>query len=587
MANRPHLLDVSKIAAASDGVHNDGAALDGCALEIHVRNNGKSKRAYFRYNGSPFGEKRTERIPLASYDLGLPRLRRERVACEQLIEQGKSPKLYRAEEGEKQRLAGMTLREAVAEYFAWGHKVVWKSPHTRSLNDRIRRLYLEPAKIMDLPLDSIRAHHLLTLIEPKWNAQSGNGARMRSLLNGTFQQQIDSEAYAHPNPASWRKSSALSRRLGAQLDSVHHPGPAIEEVPHFVAHLRTRLDGLPGYLTTAEAAYAYDRPVKAIAAATERGRFPGMRKHPKRDWNAAANLIPIPELKAVFGEFVREPVPLPRRDVWLYDRLLQFLFFTPIRAGNACGQLLRADDGVFGGLRWRNIDKDKNLIEYLPRRKDPLSGEVLPSEHKLGWKFNVPYIVILTDNLHAIIEEQRQRQISHGVKIKPDGLVFVHGPSRTGSNIWLGKHLNHRGVEDHLRVAADHLFGLGIIKTNKIVPHGLRTTFVTWAKKHGYSDDLINLSLGHMIPAILENKTNWAYFYQVTLIEERRQMMEHWEQHCLSLCGEPAGNVDPFPHQHRRTNDARFNCDQNGDRATLGLHPANRPDDRPLQRDRL
>jgi integrase len=171
---------------------------------------------------------------------------------------------------------------------------------------------------------------------------------------------------------------------------------------------------------------------------------------------------------------------------------------------------------------------------------------MLPSEHKLGWKFNVPYLVILTDNVCAIIEEQRQRQIANGVKIEPDGLVFMHGRSRTGCNEWFGKHLNHRAIGDHLRFAGKYLVERGIIKTEKITTHGLRTTFVTWAKNHGYSDDLINLTLGHIIPAIRDNKTNWAYFHKVTLLEARAQMMTHWERHCLSLC-EPADNVIPFP----------------------------------------
>jgi len=54
MTNRPHLLTTSFIETAPDGVHNDGGAIEGCALEIHIRNGGKSKRAYYRYNGQPF-----------------------------------------------------------------------------------------------------------------------------------------------------------------------------------------------------------------------------------------------------------------------------------------------------------------------------------------------------------------------------------------------------------------------------------------------------------------------------------------------------------------------------------------------------
>jgi hypothetical protein len=79
--------------------------------------------------------------------------------------------------------------------------------------------------------------------------------------------------------------------------------------------------------------------------------------------------------------------------------------------------------------------------------------------------------------------------------------------------------------------------------------HGTRATFTTWAKEnkqHRYDDDLINLSLGHMIPAIRENPTNWSYFYDVKLINERAEMMAHFERHCLSLVVPQQNNIISF-----------------------------------------
>jgi integrase len=529
MANRPHLLDVSKIAAARDGVHNDGGALAGCALEIHVRNGGKSKRAYFRYNGTPFGEKRTERIPLGSYDLGLPRLRRERVTCEQLIEQDKSPKRHRSEQQERQRAAAMTLRNALEEYWAYARRVLW-SPDVHQHNERIKRKHLEPMEIMDLPLDSIRAQHLDEAFGVKWATMSGTGPRIRSLLHSTFQYQIDKDngVFRGPNPASWRKTSSLSRRLGPQPPSKPHPGPHYEDVPKIVAYFCAPLDHwVPGYLTTMQAAYATGRDPKAIRTATEAGLFPGARKAPPV-WKSSSNLIPIDEIKKVFGEFVREPEPNEHESARMHSRLARFLIFTPVRAAMACK------------LRWRNIKEDKGLIEYLPKRNG------FPSEHKLGWKFPIPYIVILTDNIHALIKEQREQQIRDGIKIEPDGFVFVHGKSHTGADRWFGKRSSHRTLDDYLTKAVARLNAQGANirlvpeDAKKVTVHGMRgATFTTWAKEQGYSEDLINLSLGHVIPAIRENKTNWSYFYNVQLIKQRIEMMVHWEQHCLSLCGKP------------------------------------------------
>jgi integrase len=542
MANRPYLLDVNKIAAAADGVLNDGGELDGCALEIHIRNHGKSKRAYFRYNGTPFGEKRTERISLGSYDQGLPYLRRERGACEQLIAQGKSPKRYRVQDQEKRRAAGMTLREALEEFWKHASKKLW-CPGTRQHNDRTRKNYLEPMHIMEMPIDSIRAVHLEEAFGEKWAIMSGTGPRIRSLLHSTLQYQIDKDdgIYRGPNPASWRKTSSLSRRLGPQLPSNPHPGLHHEDVPKIVAYFCAPQDHwVPGYLTTMQAANAYDRDPKAIRETLARGEFQGVLKAPPI-WKSSSNLIPLDELKRKYGEFVREPVPHEHESARMHSRLARFLIYTPVRAAMGCE------------LRWRNIKEHKGLIEYLPRRRDPLSDEELPSEHKLGWKFNVPYLVIFTDNLRALIDAQREQQIRDGIKIEPDGFVFVHSKPQTGADCWFGKRSSHRTIDDHLTKAVARLNAKGakirIVPegAKKVTVHGLRgATFTTWAKEHGYSDDLINLSLGHMIPAIRENKTNWSYFYNVQLITDRTEMMQHWERHCRSLC-EPADNVVPFP----------------------------------------
>jgi integrase len=532
MANRPHLLNVSAIAAARDGVYNDGGALPGCALEIHVRSGGKSKRAYFRYNGTPFGEKRTERLPLGSYDLGLPRLRSERVVCEQLIEQSKSPKRHLSDKKDRQRAEAMTLRDALEEFWAHASERLW-SPNVRVHNDQVRKKHLDPMKIMDLPLASIRAQHLDEEFGHKWRTMGGTGKEIRSLLHGTFQCQMDKDdgIYRGPNPASWRKTSSLSRRLGPSPPSKPHPGPHYEDVPKIVAFFCAPMDHwVPGYLTTMQAAYALNRDPKSIRTANDQDLFPGVREAP-RIWKCSSNLFPIDELKKVFGEFVREPVPHEQESARMHSRLARFVLFTPVRASNACE------------LRWRNIKEHKGLIEYLPKRISP-TGEWLPSEHKLGWKKPVPYLVVYTDNLRALIEEQREQQIRDGIKIEPDGFVFVHSRSHSGGDRWFGKRSSHRTLDDYFTKAVDRLnaqkANIRLVPEDgkKVTVHGMRATFTTWAKEQDYSDDLINLSLGHVIPAIRENKTNWHYFYEVMmkLTPRRIDMMAHWEQHCLSLC---------------------------------------------------
>jgi integrase len=540
MITRNQLLSGAFLATAKDGVHSEPGDIEGTALEIWKRNGGKSMRAYFRYRGAQFNERRTMRIPLGRYDQGLRELRLKRASCEQLILEGKSPQRYQVQLEDQRRAAGMTLRQAMDEFWAHAEKALWNS-QTAEYNARVREKHLDGLRIMGMPLDSVRAVHINEDIGEKWRTLSGIGPRMRSLIHSAIQYQIDKDdgVFRGPNPASWREKSSLSRKLGPQLPSRPCPGVHWEDVPKVFAYFCGPMDHwVPGYLTTMQAARTFNRDPKAIRDSHDKGHFKGVIKAPPI-WKGSSNLIPIGELKKKYGEFVRTPEPHEQESARMNSKLMRFLMLNPVRASNACY------------LRWRNIDEDKEngIIEYKPKRRDPATREMLPSEHKNGWKFPVSYIAPLTDNLRALIEEQRQEQIREGIKIEPDGFVFRHSRCQTGSDHWFGKPSNHRTLDDYITKAISRLRAQG--ETVRIVPEGAKkatihghrgATFTTWAKKHGYSDDMINLTLGHIIPAILDSKTNRSYFHAVYLVEERREMMKHWERHCLSLV-EPRINV--------------------------------------------
>src|SRR5262249_5314896 len=437
-----------------DGVHSEPGDVEGCALEIKKRNG--SMRAYFRYPGTQFGERRTMRIPLGRYDQGLRELRLKRASCEKLILEGKSPQRHQQLEDDRRRAAGMTLHQALDEYWEYAVKRVW-SPYTANHNARIRRVHLDNLSIMSMPLDSIRAVHIDEAIGEKWRTMSGIGPRVRSLLHSTFQYQIDKDdgVFRGPNPASWREKSPLSRKLGPQLPSRPCSGVHWEDVPKVFAYFCGPMDHwVPGYLTTMQAAYAFDRDPKAI----RNSNFKGILKAPAI-WKTASNLIPILELKKKYGEFVRKPVPHEHESAQMNSRIMRFLMLNPVRASNACF------------LRWRNIKEDRGgVIEYLPKRRNPATGEMLPSEHKNGWKFDFPYTCPLTNNLRAIIDESRQQQIKDGIEIKPDGFVFLHSRCLTGSDAWFGKPSSHRTLDDYIRDAVSRLKAQG--ETVRLVPEG-------------------------------------------------------------------------------------------------------------------
>jgi hypothetical protein len=552
MPTRKQLLSDSFLATAEDGVHSEPGNVEGCALEIKKRKG--RMRGFFRYNNTKVGDKdgkgnvpRFMRLPLGSYSQGLRELRRQCAALEELVEQGRSPRRYRQQTQDKLRAAGMTLREALDEYWPHALKKIW-APSTARQSAQVRRLHLDKLPIMDMPLESIRSDDIDRDMGEKWATQSGNSARMRSLCHSAVQFQIDKDdgVFRGPNVFSWRETSSLSRKLGPPLPSRPRAGIYWEDAPKVFAYFRRPLEHwMPGYLTSIQAANAWGLTLGAIRAHLgtygeadhRRRKYKGVIQAPRIGKSSCINLIPLSELKRIHGEPIREPQPFKRDNPRMFPKLLQFHLLCPIRPDN------------FINLRWRNYkpEVEGGIIEFLPKRRDLMTGKWLPSEHKIGWHYNVPYIVPLTENLRTLIEEQRQQQIKDGIKIEPDGFVFLHGDCPTDG--WFGNPASSSGARDFLNRAIDHLRDEG--ETIRVVPegakkatlHGVRgATFTTWAKKHGYSDDMVNLMLGHIIPAIAENKTNRSYFWGVQLIPERRKMMEHYERHMLSLV-EPQTNL--------------------------------------------
>jgi hypothetical protein len=80
-------------------------------------------------------------------------------------------------------------------------------------------------------------------------------------------------------------------------------------------------------------------------------------------------------------------------------------------------------------LRWNQIKKTPKYGETIEYKGETADAE---SEHKTG-RGGESYIVIVTDNVRAILDAERERQIRYGMKIEPDGFVFVHGPNPHGT----------------------------------------------------------------------------------------------------------------------------------------------------------
>jgi hypothetical protein len=539
------------VKAAKDGFYRDP---DG--LLLYVRRNGNTKLWCTSYRGTPFGERRNVRLSLGpAAKIGIKEARRLHLNAQALIEQGKSPSQQRKEKlyqdarrtGERPEL--VTLGKAIAEFFKEAVDIGrWSKPKTIVLNAGIKENYFDGHKLMDMLARDVRSHHIETLVGPYWkpkslNGKPGIGKRARSLLHSTFEREIDLERYFHRNPASWRKHSPLSRRLGPPVKSTPRPDVRYEDVPHIVRYLHNlpQAQRLPGYLTTAEAAYATGRSIASIRAAKKRGLFPGVRQLPgylrnsshTGYWTTRSNLIPVAELVKIFP-LVREPVMFEREDARLYAHVLLFVIFTSVRSDMACQ------------LRWDQIKKHPKYGETIEYKGTTTTTD---SEHKTGGD-GESYIVIVTDNVRAILDAERERQRAHNIDSK---FVFVHGRTRAGVDSLYGRPTNTHTLNTYLKNAAKRIPD---VQKKDITVHGIRTAFGTWATEEkglSFDSDLVNLTLGHIIAAIRDNKANSSYLRHAQFINTRRALMVEWEAHCRSLISESphqavaAANVISFP----------------------------------------
>jgi integrase len=530
MKSRPNLLDDATIANATDNdrVYNDGGDVKGCALEIHVRLDGRSKIGRFRYNGLPFGENRTSRVTIGSYaELGLRGLRRKRVAYEALIEKGKSPKRHSHEvkqEREKFHRSNISLREAIEEHFAHCREKRWGKYAAQTWGYQ-KPKYLDPISNSDMgsyPLRSIDHTHVFEWLEPT-RKQRGIQQKLHSFFHGLFERNIARRRYEGPNPASWRHDHPLYELLTALPPQGRHPDMAVDDVPLVVADLMTEIESSrPGFLTPAEAAFAYALDSTAIYSATKKGRFPGLIKGLK---GKNHNLIPVDELKATYGEFKREPILNEREEVRLCAYALLFVMLTVVRASMA------------RELKWGQIKWDEGIIEYLPATPQA------ESQHKSGHHFAETYIVILTDGVRKILQAMREWAQENELPMGDDDYVFAHGRSRVGLNVRHGQPLSMSALLGHLKRRLKSIRGL---KNPKASPHSVRNAFPKWAYEiRGYGHELIDVTLGHRIPPLVLSITNKAYFRGIQFLKRRRKMMASWETFAFSRRPQQKAGTQP------------------------------------------
>jgi integrase len=133
----------------------------------------------------------------------------------------------------------------------------------------------------------------------------------------------------------------------------------------------------------------------------------------------------------------------------------------------------------------------------------------------------------ITTSMVAIINEMQKVRVDPS----PNAYVFpgVRGRQRSGRPI------NPLGMQTVSRVLRDHL-KLDV----KFVNHGFRSTLRTFCSAKRYPERWWDIQVGHTIG----DQTRQAYPLE-QLMEERRRMMQHWDDHCTKPKPIPEPKAEP------------------------------------------
>ena len=166
------------------------------------------------------------------------------------------------------------------------------------------------------------------------------------------------------------------------------------------------------------------------------------------------------------------------------ERALEFTLLTAARTAEVIG------------AKWSEIDHDAQVWTIPPARL------------KTGKRTKRSHIVPLSSRALAIVEEMR------GIRVS--------------DYIFPGHYDNAPLNTDALRRVAKRL-------DPTITTHGFRSCFVDWAaEKTEFSGELVELSVGHIIPGVR------AHYRRETGVEQRRKLMCAWD----AFLAEPPESVD-------------------------------------------
>jgi integrase len=374
--------------------------------------------------------------------------------------------------------------------------------------------YIYSTAYANKPLKEITARDILAIFKPTWKTTAATALRCASMLQEMFAEAIKDDPPRHPgpkNPADMDSHGWLRRKLGGQGPRGNRHGMLAHDVPTLVKFLQTPpFAHGPDELSTAEAAEAFEIREDAINVARRQGKLKKWRKLGSDDFQNATYVYNRAELE----HFWRlKKAPRVHARIPMVREIMLFIIWTAVREDMACK------------LRWTQVQRKNPRGPLIDFAKNPDNTPLIRG-HKTEGQDEADYTIPLTPDLDALLHLIEQEQKADGL-YDGKGHVFVHPPCRVGRGVYKGKTVNPHAVNNHYQRV---MKSLRLVRGQRIPSiHGLRKTFPEWAMElNNFNQDLVEAQLGHKHKL---GGRNWMYYRGITLLNQRRQMMEAWEKY--------------------------------------------------------
>jgi integrase len=228
MARHVHRLSAAKVAKET----KPGLYADGGGLYLRITAGKKAgKRWVFLYRRPADGKRceigfgGTSAVPLA-------KARKKADEARALVADGKDPLASR------QAAQRMPTFGELADQHVKAMGQSWSNPKHRAQWEMTLKVYAKPLR--DKPVNAIATADVLEVLRPIWQTIPETASRVRGRIENVLDAAKVQGFRSGENPAAWRGHLKLILPARPKLTRGHHAAMAIDDLPEFMASLRTR-----------------------------------------------------------------------------------------------------------------------------------------------------------------------------------------------------------------------------------------------------------------------------------------------------------------------------------------------------------